>query len=277
MRQAQIFFPKKGAEKFFKKCRCLKLVIYPPLNCWKQGGGLHSFLYGVGTAPGFTGLVARTLLKKVKESGERPTSRRLWYLAREALSGSAAKDMANLFVSSGQNTQIGYRETIAEALPFFEEEVYPFQYYDAEAAAVDNLHHLQKSETYMLWEDGDLYQLAGRHMGNTGDLAEYFMKSSAAKAAKSQMIRMVVEVSAAEAADLIVVEGDSQSALSACTCAAAAVTVLRHKDRASVCRLAEYPDWEEVYREVMRSGIFRVSESYHRSLESFKEEEDGEI
>lgn len=237
----------------------------------------HTFLYGVGTAPGFTGLLSRAVLEKLEEIGEKATGRKLWYLVREEISRSAAEDMANLFVSVSGNKSSECRKKEAEYLPLFKEAVYPFQYYDAEAAAVDRIYGIRGSETYMLWEDGDLYHIAARYAGNKVGLTEYFMKASVAAAAESRMIRIAAEASTAEGARTVVLEGPSQSALSGCTCAATAASLLFQSGGASVSGLAEYREWKEVFNRVVASGIFRMNESYEQTMESLGEEENGEF
>lgn len=237
----------------------------------------HTFLYGVGTAPGFTGILSRAVLEKLEENGEKAAERKLWYLVREEISRSAAEDMANLFVSTGGNESSECCEKEAEYLPLFKEAVYPFQYYDEEAAAVDRLYGIQKSEIYMLREDGDLYHIAARYAGNKAGLAEYFVKASGAAAAESQMIRVAAEASTAGGAVTVVLEGPSQSALSGCTCAAAAASLLCQSSREPVSRLAEYRAWKAVFHKVTASGVFRVNEWYERTMEGLGEEEDGEF
>lgn len=237
----------------------------------------NTFLYGVGMAPGFTGLLSRAMIDRFKKKNENVKARKLWYLVRESISRSAAEDMADLFASKVTTNHIASLENNAVSLPMFNNLVYPFQYYDAEATAVDEIYNINSSETYMLREDGDLYNIAARYACDKNGLTNYFIKASEATAADSQFVRMAAEVISDHSSMTIVLEGPSQSALSGCTCAATIANLLKNGCRSRIERLAECSNWKEIYEQVISSGVFYVNETYNQSMMDLGIEESGEL
>ncbi|MBF1182970.1 MAG: hypothetical protein HXL95_01825 [[Eubacterium] sulci] len=237
----------------------------------------NPFLYGVGMAPGFTGLLSIAMIDCLEKKKENVKARKLWYLVRESISRSAAEDMADLFASKVTTNQTASIENNAVSLPLFSNIVYPFQYYDAEATAVDEIYNINSSETYMLREDGDLYNIAARYAGDKNGLTNYFIKASEATAADSQFVRMAAEVISDHSSMTIVLEGPSQSALSGCTCAATITNLIKNGCKARIERLAECSNWKEIYEQVISSGIFYVNETYNQSMFDLGNEESGEI
>ena len=237
----------------------------------------NTFLYGVGMAPGFTGLLSRAMIDCFEKKNENVKARKLWYLVRESISRSAAEDMADLFASKVTINHIASLENNAVSLPLFNNLVYPFQYYDAEATAVDEIYNINSSETYMLREDGDLYNIAARYAGDKNGLTNYFIKASEATAADSQFVRMAAEVISDHSSMTIVLEGTSQSALSGCTCAATIANLLKNGCKSRIERLAECSNWKEIYEQVISSGVFYVNETYNQSMMDLGIEESGEL
>lgn len=237
----------------------------------------NPFLYGVGMAPGFTGLLSRAMIDCLDKKNEKVNTRKLWYLVRESISHSAAEDMADLFASKVTTNHIATHENNAVSLPLFNNIVYPFQYYDAEAKAVDEIYNINSSETYMLREDGDLYNIAARYAGDKNGLTNYFIKASEATAADSKFVRMAAEVISDHSSMTKVLEGPSQSALSGCTCAATIANLLKCGSKSRIERLAECSIWKEIYEQVISSGIFYVNETYNQSIVDLEIEESGEF
>ena len=283
--EIDMFVNVSGAQNLSKSIRKIILdkmplieVGYEPyFDSLNRDETKNPFLYGVGMAPGFTGLLSRVMIDCLEKKNENVKARKLWYLVRESISRLAAEDMANLFASKVTTNQIALLENNAVSLPLFNNLVYPFQYYDAEATALDEIYNINSSETYMLREDGDLYNIAARYAGDKNGLTNYFIKASEATAADSQFVRMAAEVISDHSSMTIVLEGPSQSALSGCTCAATITNLLKNGCKSRIERLAECSNWKEIYEKVISSGIFYVNETYNQSMMDLGIEESGEI
>lgn len=264
-------------------CHVVEVGYHPVFERQIGENTSHWGIFGAGCAPGFIGLLCR----KMMEAELKINHWRLWYLIREALSMSAALDLADNFTSTsrkkermsldGANQPVGKSE--GSRLPLFSETVHALRYYDQEAKEIDTLYGVKESELYLLWDE-DMLELAGKYAGNSKAFAEQLCNlSKVALLSRKPLLRIVAEFSTENTeAETVVLQAPSQSALSGCTAAATALAALEELEGVpGIYRASGTVFWKKIWNWISKTDIFSEYEVYSRRLEDFDDDETGEI
>ncbi len=263
------------AEVILKNCPLIEVGYNESFERQEGNKSENICIYGAGTAPGFTGILSRYLIEKTGDV----KSRRLWYLVREALSFSAAQDMAGLFQTEEKGTRQGRNSSMKikkEEHPIFKEPLYAVQYYDSENKKIDSIYNISDTQLYML-NDDDLLSLAESCGGDKELLRDKMIAlSSIALDGRQEMIKIVCEVKGREE-KTSVIQVESQSKLSGCTAACMAKCLLNKEYESCVYLASKVPFWKEVYDLMEKTEVFDVNEQYDLLISQSVDSESGEI